>query len=104
MNSSENSPSTYDGELESALDAITAAGLRFHYLMWLPEGEWWLVVYKHGDGMQQVFHGKAKTIADATDFAIISWQKFKYNFGWPPIFVQPAHFTRSSPLELDIKI
>lgn len=104
MNSSENSPSTSEAELQTALQTLAASGLRFHYLMWLPEGEWWLVCFRHGDGMQQMFHAKAPTILSATYQVINKWQKFLVEFGWPPTFVQPTHFTKSSPLELDIKI
>lgn len=107
MNSSENSPSTSD--LGDCLEALRLAGLRFHYLMWLPEGEWWLVVYKHDKGMQQMFHGKSSSLFRATRICIENWTKFFDIYGWPPVRPMPVHFsaggfTRSSPLELDIKI
>lgn len=103
MNSLESCP-TSTSDFDRALSWIGEAGLRFHYLMHLPEGEWWIVAYKHEAEMQQMFHGKAPTILIAAQIVVDNWKRFHDIYGWPPVRPVPTRFTKSSPLELDIKI
>lgn len=104
MNSSENSPSTSEGDFEAAIEVLNMAGLRFHYLMWLPEGQWWLVAYKHGENRQQMFHAKASTVVACAYFITAKWQAFEIQYGWPPKYPVPIHLIKPSSLKLDIKI